>query len=412
MDFPLTTTIGSYPIFPKHEDVEYYEMMKSRGLEDVLDPHVWSTEAAVKEFVSSGIEVVSTGQTRGDLYSIFLNPRFVKGIAWNGSEAYVKGRIERLGSSRKDDVRVAREILPKQFQIKEPITDAYTLAKFLKNRSSVYPDLKNLAVDINRKIVIPEIEELQKEKLVSYIQLDSPRIAAESIPEDYYTELYEEVMSVAKVPVVLHACGDTARALSILSKTRVHALLLDFYHFPKLIDEVSRRNLDQALGVGALDAQSPRVETVAEVSRLLKRAVSRLGQRLEFVHPHCGQRSLDRSVAFEKNCVLTMARDDVFFGEAEEASGRRSEQSRVESGYFLVQSNGESGEIVATYYDMKHRAVRRYRSRRAEDVLLAFSEESNKLGMDSVQLAKLAMELGRAETRMRLKRSGDEASAL
>ncbi|MDG6935173.1 MAG: hypothetical protein JRN68_10835 [Nitrososphaerota archaeon] len=394
---PLTTTIGSYPVFPRHEDIEYYERMKSRGVDDVLDPFVWSTEEAVRDFFSSGIEVVSSGQTRGDLYSLFLDPAFVKGVVWEGSEAYVKKRIERLSSARAADVRVARDALPKQFEIKEPITDAYTLAKFLKLTTSTYRNVRELAIDVNRRIVIPEIEDLQKEGLVSYIQLDSPQISAESSPADYFVELYENIMSVAKVPVVLHACGDTVRVFGMLAKTGVDVLSLDFYHYPKLMDEVGRRSFDQSLGIGALDAQSPRVESVAEVSRVLERARRLVGDRVKFVHPHCGQRSLDRWVAREKNSVLTIARNDVFFGEARQASLSRTPTVGVESGYFLVQTKWETKEIIATYYSMDHSVLRRYRSVKAEAILQSFNEDARRLGIDRGRLSYLALELGRAE---------------
>ena len=97
---PKTTTIGSYPTFPKPEDIEYYLTISSHGLGDeVIDPYLWSIDEALEDFTSAGIEVPSTGQSRGDLYSLFLDPKFVKGIRWNGAEAFVDdigGLLRRL----------------------------------------------------------------------------------------------------------------------------------------------------------------------------------------------------------------------------------------------------------------------------------------------------------------------------
>jgi len=63
-NIPRTTTIGSYPVFPSIEDVEYYEKMASKGLE-LTDPYLYTVEETLKDFIASGVEVVSTGQTKG-----------------------------------------------------------------------------------------------------------------------------------------------------------------------------------------------------------------------------------------------------------------------------------------------------------------------------------------------------------
>ena len=55
---PKTTTIGSYPTFPKPEDIEYYLTISSHGsADDVIDPYLWSIDEALEDFTSAGIEV-------------------------------------------------------------------------------------------------------------------------------------------------------------------------------------------------------------------------------------------------------------------------------------------------------------------------------------------------------------------
>ena len=165
---PKTTTIGSYPTFPSADDVESYLAISSHGLgEDVVDPYLWAIDEALADFTSAGIEVPSTGQGRGDLYSLFLEPRFVRGIRWNGAEAFVEEKISRISSIRLSDVLHARSELPAHYQLKEPITDVYTLARFAKIATETYRDTRELAHDINKKIVIPEIEDLQESGAVS-----------------------------------------------------------------------------------------------------------------------------------------------------------------------------------------------------------------------------------------------------
>src|SRR5207245_9698438 len=154
--------------------------------------------------------------TRGDLYSIFLDPKFVRGVGWKGAEAFVSQKIRRVSSIRLNDVKHAREILPEQFELKEPITAAYTLAKFAKVTTGAYRHTRAFARAINREIILPEIEELQKGNLVSMLQLDSPSISSESSTPDYILDLYEEIAGVANLPLALHACGHARRRCRLL----------------------------------------------------------------------------------------------------------------------------------------------------------------------------------------------------
>ncbi len=400
MTVPRTTTIGSYPVFPSAEDVEYYQKMAQKGVADeVLDPFIWSIQEAVSDFAAAGVELLSTGQTRGDLYSLFLDPKFVNGIGWKGAEAYVTGRLERVASIRLADVRLVKSILPEHLELKEPITDAYTLARFAKISTGSYRDTKELAEDINKKIVIPEMEDMQKEGGVAMVQLDSPNIAAESSTPDYLSGLYEEAASAARVPLVMHVCGDTTRVFRLLTSLKVNALELDFFHYPRLLEEASRKGFDQTIGLGVLDAQSPRVETVEEVASLVERCRKALGEdRIGYVHPHCGQRSLNRETAFQKNANMTMARDDVYFGEAEEPRGARLEKKQYDSkGYFLVTVNRESSELVVSFRTYDNEVLKRYKSKFAERLLQAINTDADSLGVSRRHLAYLTLELGRAE---------------
>ncbi|MDV3244192.1 MAG: hypothetical protein LYZ66_03305 [Nitrososphaerales archaeon] len=401
---PGTTTIGSYPVFPSAEDIDYYQKMAEKGLsEELVDPFLWTIEETVKDFAAAGVEMLSTGQTRGDLYSLFLDPRFVKGISWDGPEAVVSGRVSRNSSLRLADVRFAKSVLPGHLSLKEPITDAYTLARFAKISTGSYRDTRDLAKDINRKLVIPELEDLQNDGAVAMVQLDSPNIAAESSTPHYVRSLYEEVASAAKLPIAMHVCGDTTRLFRYLTTLKVDALELDFFHYPKLLEEASRRNFDQKIGLGVSDAQSPRVETVEEISALIARGRKALGEeRLGWVHPHCGQRSLHRETAFEKNANVTMARDDVYFGEAGEPRAVRLGRRQYDSkGYFLVNVKRETGEIIVSFYTYKHKVIRRYRSKFAERLLQTINEEADSLAIGRRHLAYLILELGRAEASLK-----------
>ena len=128
-------------------------------------------------------------------------------------------------------------------------------------------------------------------------------------------------------------------------------------------------------------------------------ARARLGEdRIEFVHPHCGQRNLNREVAYEKNVAMTLAHDDVYFGRSEEASPSRLTQKEYDpNGYFLVSIKRDTREILVAYYSYSHVPKKRFRSRSAEKIFHSLNDEADKLGISRRHLAYLTLELGRAE---------------
>jgi hypothetical protein len=153
-----------------------------------------------------------------------------------------------------------------------------------------------------------------------------------------------------------------------------------------------------AMSDGALASLSVTLGSAEEVAALIRTGRKALGGRIGYVHPHCGERSLNRETAFQKNANMTMARDDVFYGEAEEPRGSKlKERQHRSKGYFLVTVDRERKELVVSFHTHKNRLVKRYRSRFAEKLLPTISADADSLGISRRHLAYLTLELGRAE---------------
>ena len=141
------------------------------------------------------------------------------------------------------------------------------------------------------------------------------------------------------------------------------------------------------------------METAEETGKMIEFARARLGEeRIQFVHPHCGQRNLNREVAYAKNVVLTLARDDIYFGHPEEAVPSRLTSKEYDpQGYFLVSILRETKEILVTYYSYEHIPKKRFKSRSAERLFQSLNDEADMLGISRRHLAYLTLEVGRAE---------------
>ncbi|HXQ91970.1 MAG TPA: uroporphyrinogen decarboxylase family protein, partial [Nitrososphaerales archaeon] len=342
--FPSTTVIGSYPITVPESEIEQFRSFP----EETEDPVNSSIQLAVRDFISAGIEFPSTGQTRESFVRLFLDPDHVEGIEYNGSEILVRGKIRRKSSIRLADVQEAKSLIPRYYGFKEPVTDPYTLARNCRIEGSDYSDLRELTFAIAREIVRPELESIQN--LVDYLQLDAPYFSFEPF-KDYISDVYEEMLSGIKTPVVLHVCGDSFSVFKELTKLNVDIISLDFTFNDKLLDEVARRNFDQEIGLGCVSTGSLIVEPVKSISSLIKRSVSKFGEsRIRFVHPACGERNLPLDTAYQKNINLTLARNEVFLGPSQTAkSVNLSENEYDPNGYFLIQVDPQSQQIFVSF---------------------------------------------------------------
>ena len=396
--FPSTTVIGSYPITVSDREIEQFRSFP----EETEDPVNSTIQLAVRDFVSAGIEYPSTGQTRESFVRLFLDPQYVEGIDYDGSEIVVTGRIRRKAPIRLADVQEAKAHIPKYYGFKEPITDPYTLARNCRLHGSHYADVRELTFAIAREIVKPELESIQR--LVDYLQLDAPYFSVEPYKE-YFKELYEEMLDGITTPVVLHVCGDSYSVFNELTKLKVDVISLDFTFSDRLMDEVSRRNFDQRIGLGCLSTGSPIVESVKTVSGLIQRASSALGEsRILFVHPACGERNLPLDVAYQKNINLTLARNEVFLGAPQSArSVNLSEEEYDPNGYFLIQVDLQSQQIVVSFNSYDNSPKFRVQSPSGEKLVAAIVD--NKIISDTElgkrHLGYVGYEIGKAETALK-----------
>lgn len=396
--FPSTTVIGSYPITVSKEEADQFDTFP----EETEDPVNSTIQLAVRDFVSAGIEFPCSGQTRESFVRLFLDPRHVEGISYDGSEIVITGKISRRSAIRLEDVKFARSIIPRYYSFKEPVTDPYTLARSCRLSGAPYSDLRELTFAIAREIVRPELESI--EHFVDFLQLDAPYFSVEPYKE-YILQLYEEMLGGLKKPVVLHVCGDSFPIFKELIKLNVQVISLDFTFNDKLLDEVSKRNYDQQIGLGCVNTGSPIVESVQTISGFIKRTTSAIGEsRVRFVHPACGERNLPLDVAYQKNINLTLARNEVFLGPPQTArSVDLSEAEYDPNGYFLIQVDSQSLQIVVSFNSYENVPKFRVQSSSGEKLIAAIVD--SKIISDTEHgkrhLGYVGYEIGKAETALK-----------
>jgi methionine synthase II (cobalamin-independent) len=397
--FPSTTVIGSYPAVVQESLIEQYKSAK----EEIDDPVDSTIQFCVRDFLSAGIEVPSTGQTRDSFIRLFLDPEFVEGVRWDGAEIIVSEKIRRKRPIRRSDVKLARKLVPRYYSFKEPVTDPYTLARNCRIEGGAYSDLRELTFAIAKEIVRPELEDLQN--MVDFLQLDAPYFSFEPF-KDYMIDVYADLCSSLKVPVVLHVCGDSFGVFGQLTNLKgVGVISLDFTYSDRLLDEVAHRSFDQSIGLGCVSTGNPEVEPVRRISGLMEKAARRIGEdRIRFVHPACGERNLPLDVAYQKNVNLSLARNEVFMGSPIPArSVPLTESDYDPNGYFLVQVDNEQQQIIVSFLSYDHIPRLRLQSPSGEKLVAAIVDSKiiSETDYGKRHLGYVGYEIGKAETALK-----------
>jgi 5-methyltetrahydropteroyltriglutamate--homocysteine methyltransferase len=291
-----TTVIGSYPL--RYEE---------------LGPH--AVVRAVEEQIAAGVGLVSDGQTRSDMVSVYAGVLAGTGMRpEKGSgerKLHIVGKVALKDPSIfAEDFHLATKTAAGRAQVKAIVTGPVTLAfsSILDTKAySGYRD-RSLYLDLSEAIlgIARELENAG----ARHFQIDEPFFSV-GAPMELAQEAVENIATQLHGEVALHACGDVAKVFDrLLGFKGVRVLSHGFAGTPGNLALVSRDKLENAgklLGFGCVDSASDVVEDEAAVTRLLRRGIGLVGRENLVVHPDCGLRALPHAVARAKLEVMCRA---------------------------------------------------------------------------------------------------------
>ncbi|MFO8110194.1 MAG: methionine synthase [Thermoplasmata archaeon] len=286
-----TTVVGSYP---SKLEPSFLERAYHAG----KDPFLKSMEQAVKAQVESGVKLVSDGQTRGDMISIFA--RGLRGFR-------IKERVEIIskicykGPITAEDQERVKKLLPQGVKLKGIITGPWTMANSVKDL--YYGSKEECMFDI--------ADALHKEARVlsgicDFIQVDEPFLSM-----DYHDSVKEAVENVldVKVKTALHVCGDVGNIARELVEYDVDILDHEFTDYPSLYGIYGDMGFSQRFAVGVVSTE-PHVEKVDVIVERIQKVLDTFGPA-SMIDPDCGLRNLPEEVARNKLINMVKAREMV-----------------------------------------------------------------------------------------------------
>lgn len=293
----LTSVVGSYPTdgLPTRQAIQ-------RAVEDQLD---------------AGVDVISDGQPRGDIISVFAER--IPGIrrapdgVWEVEDALDFPGHPILAT----DFAVAREVAARRAEVKGIVTGPITLALSLR----VAPEAPYNAP--HDPALILRLAEILGRELAALIatgarvtQVDEPLLPLAlrdgRAPLELVTDALRDFAATSMLPV-LHTCGDVRDLTDSL-------LLLNFavYDIENAVIPNAAAFDDEQLdfsgskvSVGCVDTTTAEVEGVATIRERLRAAMQAIPPERLWVSPDCGLRNLPREAAREKLRHMVQATQDL-----------------------------------------------------------------------------------------------------
>jgi len=337
-----TTVVGSYPVsFNENDLIRAYENKKEIFPELVKE--------VVEDFLSAGIDIISTGQVRTDMISEFT--RKIAGIVDERGNHKIIFPIKFVSPITLRDIQHTKTLMPLGKKIKAPITGPFTLANSCTiTQDSGYVGVEELAFDF---AYILNKEARNIEEFVDVIQIDEPFLSQE-FPE-YAKDLISIVREGIKKPIALHVCGDVSQIFESLTKFDVAILDHEFTTNENLLDKIASFDFKQKIGYGCVNSSILYVEPVEEIINSVEKAIKILGEDKLVLDPDCGMRHLPKQVAYSKLVNMVNARNKIFGIEKTEAQRKNlSKEDWDQKGYFYIFIDQREKKIRVEHYSYKH----------------------------------------------------------
>lgn len=294
----LTTVIGSYPT-------------------DGLPPRR-ALHRSVEQQIAAGIELISDGQVRGDMISLFA--RNIPGMRQASDGAWeIEAALDVPATpSALADYLAARELAGDRAEVKGIVTGPITLALACRvTRSSPYTG----PTDPSLLIRLAEIQGHEAAALAAsgarVVQIDEPALSTtlnSRIPAEFAHDLLRDLAAVVPLPV-LHICGDIREIALDVLLLPFAALAIENSRIPNLgaLEAEAAEEVGLRLCCGVVDTSTDEMETV-DVLRERVTAVLAANvvppERL-WIAPDCGLRALPSEAAQAKLERMVQAVQDV-----------------------------------------------------------------------------------------------------
>nr|WP_319373081.1 methionine synthase [uncultured Methanobacterium sp.] len=319
----LTTVVGSYPAPPKEPSSLSSRISSFLGS---YDPYHAAVEFAVTEQVKAGVNLISTGQVRGDMVEIFA--RDITGMAWEEGTSKIKGKILPINHSiGAEDIKIALKTargISEEFKAFKPVFIADRFNEDVRGVKGIITGPTTLVLSSRMegfytlekrdKAILDMAHALNREAKylekagAAMIQFDEPFLSTGMVNIKTAYQAIKIAQKGLKVPLSMHVCGDVSQVLGELLKFPVDIIDCEFAGIEKNLKILQNTDLKgKKIGFGCVDTKTELVESPEEIRTLLEKGVEIIGAENMIVDPDCGMRMLPEEAAYQKLKNMTEA---------------------------------------------------------------------------------------------------------
>ena len=309
-----STVVGSFPASESSPSSFKDKLLSSFGS---YDPFKEAIKSSVIAQLDAGVDIVSDGQVRGDMVSIFT--KYIPGMKIEGGNTFIVGKIRNPTQEISiKDLQYAKKVIkdyyggniPDGKGIKGIITGPNTIIHSSRIQS-FYKNKEDAIIDLAHSLKF-EVDAIAKKVNPVYIQVDEPFLSTGMVDMKTAREAIDILKEGLDVPLGMHVCGILSDAFADIAKFNVD--ILDFEFAGNNVNlGVLEKNAsligDKKLGFGCVDSSVNEVDDINDIDNLVSKAIEIVGKDNLILDPDCGLRRAPEDVAFEKLRLMNEIKD-------------------------------------------------------------------------------------------------------
>jgi 5-methyltetrahydropteroyltriglutamate--homocysteine methyltransferase len=309
-----STVVGSYPVELKEPSSAKSKLLKALGAHDSFKDAIKSSVIAQ---LDAGVDIISDGQVRGDMVSIFT--KYIPGMKIVDGNTEIVSKIKNpIQEISVKDLQYAKKVMsdyyggsiPEGKGIKGIITGPNTIVHssrvrfFYKNKEDAIIDLAHCLKQ--------EVDAIAKKVEPVYIQIDEPFLSTGMVDMKTAREAIDILHDGLDIPLGMHVCGILKDAFKDIAKFNVDILDFEFAGNNVnlgVLEENYNLVSNKKIGFGCVDSSVNTVDDVNDIDALVTKAIEIVGKDNLLLDPDCGLRRAPKNVAFEKLKLMNEIKD-------------------------------------------------------------------------------------------------------
>ena len=309
-----STVVGSFPAEESSPANFKDKLLNSLGS---YDPFKQAIKDSVIAQLDAGVDIISDGQVRGDMVSMFT--KYIPGMKIEDGNTVIVSKIRNPTREISiNDMQYAKKVMkeyyggniPEGKGIKGIIKGPNTIVHSSRIQS-FYKNKEDAIIDLAHSLKF-EVDAIAKKVRPVYIQIDEPFLSTGMVDMKTAREAIDIIHDGLEIPLGMHVCGILDSAFKDISRFNVDILDFEFAGNNVNLDVLEKNASlvsDKKIGFGCVDSSVNEVDDIEDIENLVTKAIDIVGKENLLLDPDCGLRRAPKDVAFEKLKLMNQIKD-------------------------------------------------------------------------------------------------------